>query len=74
MFICIHVFLYSCIVSGAVEAFVKSEKLSTGNEWKCDGCKKLVQVIDLIGYLGVHYLACVILFVCIDCFSQLKFN
>ena len=32
------------IVSGALNAFSQSEKLSAGNEWNCDGCKKKVQV------------------------------
>ncbi len=31
-------------VSAAVKAFIKPEKLSTGNEWKCEGCKNKVQV------------------------------
>lgn len=32
-------------VSGALKAFMRSEKLSSGNEWRCDGCKKKVQVL-----------------------------
>ena len=30
-------------VAGALKAFIKPEKLSSGNEWKCDGCSKKVQ-------------------------------
>ena len=37
-------FQYEYAVSGALNAFLQSEKLSVGNEWKCDGCKKKVQV------------------------------
>ena len=32
-------------VAGALKAFIKPEKLSHGNEWKCDGCKKKVQAV-----------------------------
>lgn len=31
-------------VSSSIEFFEKPEKLSAGNEWKCDGCNKRVQV------------------------------
>lgn len=31
-------------VSGALKTFVQAEKLTDGNEWKCDGCKKKVHV------------------------------
>ena len=31
-------------LTAAIGAFTKPEKLSAGNEWKCDGCKKKVQV------------------------------
>jgi ubiquitin C-terminal hydrolase len=35
-------------VSGALKAFIKSEKLTDGNEWICDGCKKKVHVRTLL--------------------------
>ena len=31
-------------VESAIDLFIKPEKLGSGNEWMCDGCKKKVQV------------------------------
>ena len=31
-------------VNDAIRAFTKPEKLSAGNEWRCDGCKNKVLV------------------------------
>lgn len=39
-------------VSGALRAFIKSEKLTDGNEWICDGCKKKVHVRTLLEYFN----------------------
>jgi ubiquitin C-terminal hydrolase len=33
-------------IKDSLKAFIKPEKLSSGNEWKCDGCKKKVQVFQ----------------------------
>ena len=35
-------------IDGALAAFQASEKLSSGNEWRCEGCKKLVQATKKI--------------------------
>jgi ubiquitin C-terminal hydrolase len=40
----ISLLFYTTIVPGALKAFVQSEELTDGNEWKCDGCKKKVHV------------------------------
>jgi ubiquitin carboxyl-terminal hydrolase 36/42 len=31
-------------IQSAISAFIRPEKLGVGNEWKCDGCNKRVQV------------------------------
>ncbi len=32
-------------IKAGIDSFCKEERLSSGNEWKCDGCKKKVQAV-----------------------------